>query len=302
MDSSTPQPAAPEPPEANPRRRTGLWLLLIAALIVLALLVTAYILAYTGTFFVRPDWARALRIPTATPLCARPMLSLGPAGFSIEAAARPADGSLPAPASEPGTAWWVADTFAPFVFLLTPTAEMPDLGAFLQPGDPMVVVWADCGREEFVLSAAESEAPTAAALLAQSGSGIAVIVRPGGGAPAYLLLGERPGLTLVTPEPTDPNAIQAEITFGETVVSQDGQTLTTGLTIANFGGQPISLAPVDLSLAAEGQPPLAPLSVEPALPQEIQPGDSLALAITFPNPGGGTAVLRVLDFTADLYY
>ena len=302
MDSSTPQPDASEPSGANRKRRTTAIILGLAALAILILLAIVYILAYTGTFFVRPDWARALRIPTATPLCARPMLSLGPAGFSIEAAARPADGSLPAPASEPGTAWWVADTFAPFVFLLTPTAEMPDLGAFLQPGDPMVVVWADCGREEFVLSAAESGTPIAAALLAQSGSGIAVIVRPGGGAPAYLLLGERPGLTLVTPEPTDPNAIQAEITFGDTIISEDGKTLTTGLTITNLGGKPITIAPPDLSLAAEGQSPLSPLSVEPALPQDIQPGASLALTITFPNPGGGTALFKVLDFAAELYY
>ena len=61
-------------------------------------------------------------------------------------------------------------------------------------------------------------------------------------------------------------------------------------------------APVELSLTAEGQAPLSPLNVEPALPQEIQPGASLPLAVTFANPGGHTAVLRVLDITVDLYY
>jgi hypothetical protein len=42
--------------------------------------------------------------------------------------------------------------------------------------------------------------------------------------------------------------------------------------------------------------------VDPALPQEIPLGGSLSLTITFANPGGNTAVLKVLDITVDLYY
>ena len=74
------------------------------------------------------------------------------------------------------------------------------------------------------------------------------------------------------------------------------------VTITNRGSQYLTLADSDFSLTAEGQQPLSPLAVVPTLTQELQPGASLSLVLTFANPGGHTAVLRVLDITTDLYY
>ncbi len=286
MDTSTSQP--PEAGAGGKKRRPALIITLIL-LGLLAVLAVVYLLGYTQVIFVRPDWARQLGIPTITPMCARPTLTLGTASFPLEAMEPPGAGALQVPAGEPGTAWWVTNTFAPFVILLPRDAPA------IRPGEAMIVQWADCGREEFVLQETRPEAVDTAALLAQGTSGMAVIV------PGAVLWGVRAG-QLVTPEPTDPNAMQSEVSFGETVISEDGKTLTTSLTILNTGGKPITVRLEDISLGVEGQPAASPLSVEPALPLEIQPGESAMLTMTFPNPGGNLATLKLLDFAVDLYY
>jgi hypothetical protein len=86
------------------------------------------------------------------------------------------------------------------------------------------------------------------------------------------------------------------------IFSNDRQTLQISLTITNRGSQAITITNDDLSLAAENMPPEAPLRVVPALSQELQPGASMPLVITFGNPGGQYAMLRVFDTTLDLFY
>jgi hypothetical protein len=240
---------------------------------------------------------------TATPQCVLPTLTLDETVYPLDALAITSPGVLPSPSGAAGTAWWVSDTFSPFVFLLKPGLDSPDLSNSLKPGDPMVVQWADCGREVFVLTNIQPGSPDAQVLLAQAGPGMAVIIQPDGTLPGYVINGQRPELiNPPTPEPTAPNAIMVDITFEGTGLSDDQKTLQTSLTITNRDANPLIMASNDLSLTAEGQEPLSPLSVEPTLPQEIQPGGSLSLTITFPNPGGNTAVLKVLDTTVDLYY
>jgi hypothetical protein len=302
LEPTPPSPNSSDVSGPTPQRKRGvIWAaILIAGL--LLILIIAFLAARSGKIFVRPDWARQLGLPTATQPCVQPALLLGHASFPLEALARAGD-RLPLPPGKAGVAGWVADTFAPYVFLLVQASTNPDLQATLKPGDPMVVQWADCGREEYIFSSRLPGTPDAEDWLAQTAAGIVVIVQPPGGTPAYALRGERPAMAQPeTPEPTDENAIQADITFGDTIVSEDGQTLTTALTITNRGSQAITITPNDLWLTVEGEEPLAPLSVEPALPQEIQPGDSQSLTIIFPNPGGNVATLKLLDFSMDLYY
>ncbi len=288
MNNSNAQ--SPEADAGGKKRRPALIITLIV-LGLLALLAVVYLLAYTQVIFVRPDWARQVGIPTITPMCARPTLTLGTASFPLDAMEPPGAGALQVPAGEPGTAWWVTNSFAPFVILL------PRDTPAIRPGEAMVVQWADCGREEFVLQETRPEAVDTAALLAQGTPGMAVVV------PGAVLWGVRTG-QLVTPEPTDPNAMQSEVSFGETVISEDGQTLTTSLTILNTGGIPITVKAEEISLGVEGQPAASPLSVEPALPLEIQPGESADPDDDLPQPGrqpgdaeaagfcGGSVLLR----------
>jgi hypothetical protein len=287
---------------------------LLAGLIAFFLLAasTTLLLAYyvfepqIGAFFAKPNSAVTLTnaaTPSATPPCVRPTLSLGSNTYPVEVLAQDQSGALPTPPQLVGAAWWVSDTFSPFVFIVKPSLAAPDLQTQLEPGDPLAVQWADCGREEFALTEIQPGQPDAQALLAQGSPGIKILVQPQRNAPEYVIYGERPALiNPATLEPTQENAIMVDITFGETVISADQATLQTSLTITNRGANPLPMTTNDLSLTAEGEQPLSPLSVEPILPQEIAPEASLSLVITFTNPGGHTAVLQVLDITLDLYY
>jgi hypothetical protein len=311
-------------PPKSASRKTGFPLLerfteqqrkvLLAGLIAFFLLAasTTLLLAYyvfepqIGAFFAHPTsvltTANSLT-PSPTPPCVRPTLSLGSNTYPVEVLAQDNSGSLPTPPELVGAAWWVSDTFSPFVFIVKPSLAAPDLQTQLEPGDPLAVQWADCGREEFALTEIQPGQPDAQVLLAQGSPGIKILVLPQRNAPEYVIYGERPALINPgTPEPTQENAVMVEITFGETVISTDQATLQTSFTISNRGANPLSITNDDLSLTSEGEQPLSPLSVEPALPQDIQPEASLSLTITFANPGGHTAVLQVLDITLDLYY
>ena len=122
-------------------------------------------------------------------------------------------------------------------------------------------------------------------------------------AQGFVIRGGRPEAQIVdTPGPTEANTIQAEVSFLETATSPDGATLRLSIAIKNTGLTAFTLADGDISLAAENAAPLAPLSVEPALPRELQPGAGETLFITFPRPAGAAAVFRILDFSVDLYY
>jgi hypothetical protein len=74
------------------------------------------------------------------------------------------------------------------------------------------------------------------------------------------------------------------------------------LSITNRGDQPLTLNAEDVSLRAEGGAEVSPTAVEPALPQEIPPGASLTLTLTFPKPPAASAVLRILDTTFDYFF
>jgi hypothetical protein len=241
--------------------------------------------------------------PAPTPPCVQPSLTLGATSYPIDVVTGTTPGVLPSPGGPAGTAWWLSNTFSPFVFMLTPSTSAPDLQTALQPGDLVVVQWADCSQEQFALTDVRAGSPDAQALLAQASPGIAVIIQPQDNTSEYVIHGQRPELVNPpTPEPTLEFAYQFDITFGETVISTDQQTLQTSLTITNRDANPIPITNNDFSLTAEGQTPLSPLNVQPGLPQEIPPEGSLSLTITFSNPGGHTAVLQILNITLDLYY
>ncbi len=265
------------------------------------LLLAYYVFEPQIAQYFQPPTATAT--PTATPQCVQPTLNLGSYNFPLNVISLTSSGAIPSPVGADGSAWWISDTFSPFVFIVKPLAGGPDLQRELISGVPLVVQWADCGREEFVLTDVQPGGPDAQNLLAQSSPGIAVIVQPQGSSLGYVIHGQRPELVNPpTPQATLPYAVAVDITYELTSPSPDQQTLDIKLTITNRGSQALTLTNDDLSLTAGGQPPLSPLSVQPALPQTIQPRESLKVTITFPNPGGHTAVLKVFDATADLYY
>ena len=246
---------------------------------------------------------KLLARPSPTPRCVQPTLTVGAARYRIESIARAASGSLVLPANQPDTAYWVEGTSARYVFVLSPTPHNMALKDAVKNGDPITIVWADCGSDEYVMSALEVGPQNYPALLDQSTPGIAVFVQAD--PPSQLVLkGVRPTAQMLgTPSPTtSPDEIQAEVVFGDTITSPDKKTLKMSVSITNTGATAFSIAPGDISLTPANAAPLAPLSVEPALPQAIEPGAGASFQITFPRPAGNTAVFKLLDFSADIYY
>jgi len=82
----------------------------------------------------------------------------------------------------------------------------------------------------------------------------------------------------------------------------DDRTVRVGFTINNTGTQTITLTDRDISLTEANAAEVFPAMVEPALPHEIKPGNSLSIYATFPKPAGTSAVLRVIDVTFDYYF
>lgn len=220
--------------------------------------------------------------PSPTPRCVQPTLTVGAARYRIESIARAASGSLVVPGNQPDTAYWVEGTSARYVFALSPTPNNMALKDAVKNGDPMTIVWADCGSDEYVMSALEVGPQNYPALLDQSTPGIAVFVQAD--PPSQLVLkGVRPMPPAAqSPDATpNPDEIQAEVVFGDTITSPDKKTIKMSVSITNTGATAFSIAPGDISLTPENAAPLAPLSVEPALPQEVKPGPARAFKLPF---------------------
>ncbi len=305
--ASSPEPA----PEPNPR--TGLMLRL--GVFLLGLLICGGLMVWLGPQLFGPQATapRATPVPfTPTPTpppptptfpCGEPTLTLGATQFQIKTIARAADGSVNVPADTPDMAYWVEGTNANYVFALSAAPGTLALESSLQAGDKADILWGDCSTEEYVVKTVEGGQSDASMLFDQSIGGVTAFVQSGPATVRLVIRGGRPEAQAVdTPSPTDANAIQAEISFGDTTTSADGQTVNLSISIKNTGPTVISLTAADLSLTVEGTEPLAPVSVEPALPREIQPGGSETFSITFPKPAANTAVFKILDFSVDIFF
>jgi hypothetical protein len=194
---------------------------LLAGLIAFFLLAaaTTLLLAYyvfepqIGAYFATPT---STLTPPPTPMCVRPTLSLGTSTYPLQVLAQDSSSALPTPPQLVGAGWWVSNTFSPFVFILKPGIGPADLQTTLEPGDPLVVQWADCGREEFMLTEFQAGSPDAQSLLAQGSPGIAIIVQPQRNAPEYVIYGQRPEqVNPPTPEP--PSCLGASLQLGTAI-------------------------------------------------------------------------------------
>lgn len=247
--------------------------------------------------------AKLLARPTPTPRCVEPTLTLGAAKYRIESLARAANGSFVVPPDKPSIAYWVEGTNARYVFAVSPTPNNLALKDTVKNGDPATIVWADCGSDEYVVTALETGPQNYPALLDQSSPGIAIFVQA---EPASQLVfkGARPTpQASESPSPTQSqNEIQAQVVFGDTTTSPDKKTIKMSISITNTGVAAFTVKPGDISLTPENAAALAPVTVEPSLPQEIKPGAGRTLDITFPKPATKTAVFQILDFTVELYF
>jgi hypothetical protein len=243
-------------------------------------------------------------VPTPIPPpCGQPVLTLGAAKFRVETLARAADGSLAVPPDKPGVAYWVEGTNAHYVFALSPTAGNLALNGSLERGDAAKIAWGDCSTEDFVVTAIASGKPDLAKLFDQSAGGLSVAILPAAAEQSLLITAGRPPVQgAATPEPTEVNALNAELSFLSQQTSADGKSLVMNIALKNKDSKPLTVTAKDISLGVENAAPAAPLSVEPSLPQTIAAGASQTFLITFPKPAGNTAVFKLLSFSTDIYF
>jgi hypothetical protein len=262
-------------------------------------------LAAVGLVFLGPRLVDLFKPPVPTPQCVQPTLTLGTQKFSIQSLARAADGSVTVPpAAGEDLAYWVEGTNATFVFVLG-QAALPRLqNASLKVGDDITIVWADCGKEDYVVSAVEPGRADAAALFDQSIPGMRVFAQSSASGEGIIIHGARPEnpTAAVTPELTAVGATQAEVSFLDNAISADGKTLHISVAIKNTGSTPIMLAETDISLAPGDGAEMPPASVTPALPQPIIPGESQTFTIIFAYDGAKVEVFKLLDFSMEFYY
>jgi hypothetical protein len=135
----------------------------------------------------------------------------------------------------------------------------------------------------------------------QSSGGLTVYVQTDSS--NLVIRGERPTaiqpVGTALPAPTE--QFQIDVTIQDQPQTND-QTVMIGLGITNKGQQTLTLTDKDISLKVESNPEVFPTGVEPALPQDIQPGATVQIVVTFPKPQTKSAVLRIFDLTFDYYF
>ena len=247
-----------------------------------------------------PQLAKLFAAPTPTPACVEPTLTLGSNRFRIETILREADGSLNVPVNTPDIAYWVEGTTINYVFTLSPTPNNLSKSTSLKKGDLVSIRWADCRLEEYIVKAIETGMLETSIMVDQSVVGATIYVRTGSSPEGIVIMSGQPEPKVVdTPGPGE-SEIEAEVSFLETTVSPDGTNFRMGISILNYGMKAFTLSTNDITLTPEDAETLAPISVEPALPREIQPGATETFYITFPRPTISTALFRILIFSIDI--
>jgi hypothetical protein len=276
-------------------------IIIVAGLLGLGILV---LVALLGFLFLRNGFQ--LGAPTTqtpvipTPQCIEPTLTLGTAILHIKTVPNNPNAFPPIPQDTSDTAYWIEGTTINYVFGLSPIGNNLVLNASLKAGDPAVINWADCSKDEYVIKSIDMAQPNDLNIFDQSVGGVTVYVRTD--ASNLVIRGERPIIqSAETPVPTDVNAIQLDIQFSD-LTPPDNNSVKIGLNITNRGAQAVTLTNNDISLTVENGSEVFPVAAEPALPQEIQPNGTITLAVTFPKPGASSAVLRILDTMVDYYF
>jgi hypothetical protein len=238
--------------------------------------------------------------PAPTPQCVEPTLTLGTANFRVDSITREANKFPEIPKRKNEIAFWVEGTTVNYVFGLSPTEENLSLDTVLQSGDPIVISWADCSKDEYIVKSIDSVQALDADIFDQTAGGITVYVQDD--STNLVIRGERPSVQsaeTATPLPAD--AIQIDLQILE-FTQPDDQTIQFKIMLTNQGVQAITLTEDDISLMTTNGPEVSPQTIEPILPQEINPGDSLPLALTFPKPQGNSAVVRIFDVAFEYYF
>ncbi len=250
-----------------------------------------------------PGAAEPSQTSVAIPLpCQEPSLTLGTNRFRIATLQRLPDGSLPLSAAQPQVAYWVEGTSPHYVFALAATPENLILLLSAQSGETLTLQWADCSQETFVVRSLQPGLADLSPFLGQPTSGVTLAINDNAGTWVVLDSGWPEAPQTAEDATSQPQGVQAEILILETITSADSATVVQHFSLHNLGSTAISLTIDDIALSlGDGQP--WPLSdVQPPLPQTLEAGASLDFWLAFPVPPPGVVVVKILDFSLELYF
>lgn len=208
---------------------------------------------------------------TPPPPCERDTLTLGEVTYPIQAITKT---PVALPDTLPAALMLSAQDDAPVIWLYD--SRPLDL---LQPGMTFVITRSSCDTATYRLQDPQSLSEAEAAL---------ILIVDGVRLPASLQEAEI--MTFPTPDPSD---MLLEVSLLKTQVNED--TITISIAIANYGQRVIRVMGQDITLNGA-----APQSSLPALPQEVAPGASINLTITFARPPALPTVLRIFDALYDV--
>jgi hypothetical protein len=238
--------------------------------------------------------------PVPTPQCIEPSIKLGDAKFRVDSISREADTFPEIPKRNGDTAFWVEGTTVNYVFGLSSTKDNLALDTILKTDDPIVIAWADCSTDEYVVSSVDTAEASDLNIFDQSSGGVTVYVQGESG--TLVIHGERPTVQSAdTLEPLSEDAPQIDLQILE-FTQPDDQTLSFRIMITNQGAETITLTDKDVALISSDGSETPPLTMTPDLPQELRPGDIIPLVMTFSKPQGTSAILRIFDITFEEYF
>jgi hypothetical protein len=238
--------------------------------------------------------------PAPSPQCVKPALTLGSLNYEIKSVSREPNSFPDISKPKKNVAYWVEDTTINYVFALSPTKDNLALNSVLKAGDPAVINWADCSKDEYVVKSMETIPAGDQKIFDQTSGGITIYVL--GDSSTLVIRGERPIVQPAeTAAPVPTSEFQVDISLLDSQPA-DAQTVKIALEITNRGSQTITLDEEDISLTAGSNTEVFPSSAEPVLPQELKPGVPLTISISFPKPQASSAVLRIFDTMFDYYF
>lgn len=259
-------------------------------------------------YALRPEINELLALTTPTsaatsaPPCLEPVLVLGSTNYRIEPLLFEEGGPVQVPAGTPGIVYRFESSESGDVYALSPTRENLAAATAVRPGDPIDIVWADCGHENYISNSVQQVDRDISDLLGEHYPGITVFVPAEEGSQALLIRGD---LRSASPGSGAPGSgiaggARAAFQYVYTSISEDGETLFISTSILNTGGDVLVLQEGDFSLTTAANENLAPLNIEPVPPIEVQPGAEMGIHVSFPNPEGDTAVLNVQSLKASV--
>lgn len=202
----------------------------------------------------------------APPPCGQDTLTLNETTYLIQTVNEPppaAPKTLPAAlmlaGSDPAPVIWLYDSH---------TLDLPSTGL------PAVITWANCNTATYLLQDPQPQPPTP--------TDLTLIVN---GVTLHASLQTAEISAIPSPNPSD---LLLEVSLLETQI--DAETITFTIKIVNYGKNTVSATAQTITLGG-----VSPQISQPILPQEIDPGASANLTVTFARPTTLPAELKVFD-------